>query len=53
MRRKTTKEILAASFMELAGNKNSDKITIRDIVDNRGYSTAAFYRQFKEKKSTA
>lgn len=49
MKRKTAKEILADSFLELAGTKNVDKITVREIVDNCGYSTATFYRQFKDK----
>lgn len=49
MKRKTAKEILAESFLELAGSKSIDKITVKDITDNCGYSTATFYRQFKDK----
>lgn len=49
MKRKTTKEILAESFRELAQTKNIDKITIQDITDNCGYSPATFYRNFKDK----
>jgi len=49
VKRKTAKEILAESFRELARNKNIDKITIQDIVDNCGYSPATFYRSFKDK----
>ena len=49
MKRKTTKEILADSFMEIAENKPVDKITIQEIVDNCEYSTATFYRHFKDK----
>ncbi|MBR1599504.1 MAG: TetR family transcriptional regulator [Lachnospiraceae bacterium] len=49
MRRKTSKEILAESFRELADIRPIDKITIKDIVDNCGYSSATFYRQFKDK----
>ena len=49
MKRKTAKEILAASFQELAEVKSIDKITIRDIVDNCGYSSATFYRNFRDK----
>ena len=33
MRRKTAKEILTASFQELAAVKSIDKITIQEIVD--------------------
>ena len=49
MKRKTPKEILAASFQELAAVKSIDKITIQEIVDNCGYSPATFYRNFKDK----
>lgn len=49
MKRKTTKEILAESFQELAINRNVEKITVKDITDNCGYSPATFYRQFKDK----
>ncbi len=49
MKRKTAKEILTASFQELAAVKNIDKITIQEIADNCGYSPATFYRHFKDK----
>lgn len=49
MRRKTSKEILAESFRELAKTRAIDRITIKEIVDNCGYSPATFYRQFKDK----
>ncbi len=49
MKRKTAKEILAESFRELAEKKSIDKITVKDIVENCGYSSATFYRQFKDK----
>ena len=49
MKRKTAKEILAESFRELAEAKSIDKITVKDIVANCGYSQATFYRQFKDK----
>lgn len=49
MRRKTAKEILAETFREIAAKKSVDKITIKDITDACGYSTATFYRQFKDK----
>ena len=49
MKRKTAKEILADSFRELAETKAIDKITIREITDNCGYSPATFYRQFRDK----
>ena len=49
MKRKTAKEFLADSFRELAETKNIDKITVQDIVGNCGYSTATFYRHYKDK----
>lgn len=49
MKRKTAREILAESFRELAQNKPIDKITVRDITANCGYSQATFYRQFQDK----
>ncbi len=49
MKRKTAKEILAESFIELAQTKNIDKITVKDITENCGYSSATFYRQFRDK----
>lgn len=49
MKRKTAKEILAESFFELAATKNVDKITVKDITSNCGYSQATFYRQFRDK----
>ena len=49
MKRKTTKEILAESFRELAENRPVNKITIQEIVDNCGFSPATFYRHFRDK----
>ncbi|MCR4724329.1 MAG: TetR/AcrR family transcriptional regulator [Clostridia bacterium] len=49
MKRKSAKELLAESFRELAAEKNIDKITVRDIGENCGYSTATFYRHFRDK----
>ena len=49
MKRMTTKEILVASFQELAAVQSIDKITIQEIADNCGYSPATFYRYFKDK----
>lgn len=47
--RKTTKEILAESFLELAEAKRIDKITITEITDNCGMSQPTFYNHFKDK----
>ena len=42
MKRKTAKEILADSFHELAKDRQIDKITVREIAANCGYSSATF-----------
>lgn len=49
MKRKTAKEILAESFIEVAQTKKIDKITVKDITQNCGYSSATFYRNFRDK----
>ncbi len=49
MKRKTAKELLAESFRELAETKSINKITVKDITENCGYSVATFYRHFKDK----
>ena len=49
MKRKTAKELLAESFWELAEEKPIGRITVGEIVRNCGYSTATFYRHFKDK----
>ena len=49
MKRKTTKEILAESFQELAANKRINKITITEITSNCGMSQPTFYNHFKDK----
>lgn len=49
MKRKTAREILAESFYELSETKDIDKITIREIAENCGYSPATFYRNFRDK----
>ena len=48
MKRKTTKELLAESFLELAETKRIDKIRISDITDNCGMSQPTFYHHFKD-----
>ncbi|MBQ9604125.1 MAG: TetR/AcrR family transcriptional regulator C-terminal domain-containing protein [Firmicutes bacterium] len=49
MKRKTTKELLAESFLELAQKKRIDKITITDITNNCCMSQSTFYNHFKDK----
>ena len=47
--RRTTKDILAESFLELAMKKSIDKIRISEITDNCGMSPPTFYNHFKDK----
>ena len=49
MNRKTTEELLADSFLELAQTKRIDKITITEITNNCGMSQPTFYNHFKDK----
>ena len=49
MKRKTAKEILAESLKELMESRPIDKITVKEITENCGYSTATFYRQCRDK----
>ena len=49
MKRKTAKELMIDSFWELAETKPIDRITVGDITSNCGYSTATFYRHFRDK----
>ena len=48
-KRKTTKELLADSFIELSQEKNINKITIKNIVDNCELTPTTFYNHFKDK----
>ena len=41
--------MLAESFRELAQTRSVDRITVKDITENCGYSSATFYRHFKDK----
>ena len=47
--RLTTKEILGESLLELGTKKPLEKIMVREIVENCGYSSATFYRHFHDK----
>ena len=49
VKRKSTKDILAESFLEIAKTKRIDKIRISDITDNCGMSAPTFYNHFKDK----
>ena len=49
MKRKTTKEIIADSFMELAAARAVNRISIVDIVENCSLTKPTFYRYFKDK----
>ena len=47
--RPTTKELLAASLQELAALKSIDKITVREIAQNCGFTAKTFYNHFQDK----
>ena len=47
--RQTTKELLAESLKELSAAKPIDKITIREIVQNCGFTSKTFYNHFQDK----
>ena len=47
--RKSTKELIADSFMELSAVKNIDKIKIKEITNNCGLTPTTFYNHFKDK----
>lgn len=49
MIRKTTKDYLTDSFIELAQHKPVNKITVADITSNCGMTPPTFYRYFKDK----
>ena len=49
MKRITTKELLASSFLELSEKKPINKITIANIVENCELTQPTFYRHFKDK----
>ena len=46
---KTTKELIAESFIELSANRNVDKIKIKEITDNCGLTPTTFYNHFQDK----
>lgn len=47
--RKTTREILAESIHDLARRKPMDKISVKEISQNCGITTATFYNHFRDK----
>lgn len=49
MIKRTTKDILAESFLELTETKRIDKIRVSDITANCGKSAPTFYNHFKDK----
>ena len=48
-RRRTTKELIADSFLELSEKKSVDKITVKEIIANCGLTTTTFYNHFHDK----
>ena len=48
-RRRTTKELIADSFLELSAKKNVDKITVKEIAKNCELTAQTFYNHFRDK----
>ena len=46
---KTTKKLIAESFLELLSSKSVDKITVAEIVRGCGMTSPTFYNHFKDK----
>ncbi len=49
IRKKTTKEILGESIRELAMQRSLDKISVKEIAENCGVTSATFYNHFRDK----
>ena len=49
MKRKAARDIFVESFHALAQTRSIDRITVREIAENCGYSTATFDRHFMDK----
>ncbi len=49
IRKQTTKELLAESVRELASRRPLDKVSVKEIAENCGITTATFYNHFKDK----
>ncbi len=49
IKKPTTKELLALSVRELAGQQPLDKISVKDICQNCGVTTVTFYNHFQDK----
>ena len=48
--KRTTKELLSDSIIDLLGRKNINNITVREITENCGVSTRSFYNYFKDRE---
>ena len=49
MKKKTSKELLMESILELSETRTMDKITVKDIAANCGLTTQTFYNHFRDK----
>lgn len=47
--KRTTRELIFASLMDLLHNRTIEQITVRDISNNCGISTRSFYNNFVDK----
>lgn len=51
--RPTTKELIASSALEILESTDISKVTVKQIADNCGITTRAFYNHFKDKHDVA
>lgn len=49
MKKRTSKEILIQTLLELSNNRPIDKITVKQIVEESGVSLKTFYNHFRDK----
>lgn len=51
MKKRTSKQIFAETFLELSRELPIDKITVKKIVEESGLSLKTFYNHFSDKYS--
>ena len=51
MKKRTSKQIFAETFLELSRELTIDKITVKKIVEESGLSLKTFYNHFPDKYS--
>ena len=44
----TTKDSIAAAFLDVASKKSIDKVTVKDVVEACGITRQTFYYHFRD-----